>query len=394
MAQVMVQKANSPPILGKSPLIDGLRALIATVAPADATVLVHGESGTGKELVARALHAQSARAEARFVPVNCGAIPRDLVESELFGHRKGSFTGAIADRPGRFEMAHGGTLFLDEIGDLPLDIQVKLLRVLQERLIDPVGSVKSVPVDVRVVAATHKDLEAEVAAGRFREDLYYRLNVLPLHTPALRERPEDIEDLCAFYAEHHAPGGQQPIRIAADLLMAFQAYQWPGNVRELANLIDRFSALVPGREVTLGMLPTSLLPKGLAALRESMFGDTGPRSLLHMLTPEPLTPAPQDPTPAQQAPALDDQTPTQAQATGDDANPLEALLGLAQGQPLAALPAGGLHLKETLADIEKSFISQALVMAKGNVSRTARLLSIQRTTLIEKINKYELRASD
>ncbi len=210
MAQVMVQKANSPPILGKSPLIDGLRALIATVAPADATVLVHGESGTGKELVARALHAQSARAEARFVPVNCGAIPRDLVESELFGHRKGSFTGAIADRPGRFELAHGGTLFLDEIGDLPLDIQVKLLRVLQERLIDPVGSVKSVPVDVRVVAATHKDLEAEVAAGRFREDLYYRLNVLPLHTPALRERPEDIEDLCAFYAEHHAPAGKGP----------------------------------------------------------------------------------------------------------------------------------------------------------------------------------------
>jgi sigma-54 specific flagellar transcriptional regulator A len=142
------------------------------------------------------------------------------------------------------------------------------------------------------------------------------------------------------------------------------------------------------------MLPTSLLPKGLAALRESMFGDTGPRSLLHMLTSDPLTPAPQDPTPAQQAPALDNQTPTQAQATGDDANPLEALLGLAQGQPLAELPAGGLHLKETLADIEKSFISQALAMAEGNVSRTARLLSIQRTTLIEKINKYELRASD
>ena len=388
----MVQAANPTPILGKSAPIEGLRALIATVAAADATALGHGESGTGKELVARALHQQSSRHQARFVAVNCGAIPRDLVESELFGHRKGSFTGAIADRPGRFELAHGGTLFLDEIGDLPLDIQVKLLRVLQERVIDPVGSVKSVPVDVRIIAATHKDLEAEVAAGRFREDLYYRLNVLPLHTPALRERPEDIEELCDFYAQRYAPAAQAPIRIAADLLLALQTYQWPGNVRELANLIDRFSALVPGREVTLGMLPASLLPKGLATLRESMFGDAGPRSLLHMLAPEPTSAVTgtEETAPPNQASAPAPAPPPEGEAV----NPLEALLGLAQGEPLATLPAGGLPLRETLADIEKSYITQALAQTQGNVSRTARLLCIQRTTLIEKINKYELRASD
>jgi sigma-54 dependent transcriptional regulator, flagellar regulatory protein len=176
-------------IIGRSETILSLKRLIESVAQSDATVLVIGESGTGKELVARALHDHSQRAAKRFVPVNCGAIPKDLIESELFGHRKGAFTGAISDRMGRFELAQDGTLFLDEIGDLPLDMQVKLLRVLQERTVDPIGSNKPIDINVRVVAATHKDLEAEVQAGRFREDLYYRLNVLPVTTPPLRERP-------------------------------------------------------------------------------------------------------------------------------------------------------------------------------------------------------------
>lgn len=177
-----------PQILGPSRATQFLRELIQTLSTSSSTALVTGESGTGKELVAQALHAQGPRSAGPFVPINCGAIPRDLIESELFGHRKGAFTGAVADRLGRFELAHGGTLFLDEIGDLPMDMQVKLLRVLQERCILPVGGSREVPIDVRVVAATHKNLEAEVAAGRFREDLYYRINVLPITTTALREQ--------------------------------------------------------------------------------------------------------------------------------------------------------------------------------------------------------------
>ena len=182
----------STPILGHSSATQALRQLVRTVAASASTTLVTGESGTGKELVAQALHQQSPRAEGRFVPINCGAIPRELIESELFGHRKGAFTGAVADRMGRFELAHGGTLFLDEIGDLPMDMQVKLLRVLQERCILPVGASREVPVDVRVVAATHKNLEQEVKEGRFREDLYFRLHVFPIVIPPLRERRDDI----------------------------------------------------------------------------------------------------------------------------------------------------------------------------------------------------------
>ena len=189
--------------LGKSAGAVNIRQLLAKVAPTDATVLINGESGTGKELIARTLHDWSDRRGGHFVPINCGAIPKELLESELFGHRKGSFTGASADRIGRFELAHGGTIFLDEIGDMPMEMQVKLLRVLQERTVEAVGGAKPVPVDVRVVAATHRDLEAEIAAGRFREDLFYRLNVLPVFIPPLRERTEDVPDLLNFYASKY-----------------------------------------------------------------------------------------------------------------------------------------------------------------------------------------------
>ena len=193
--------------IGGSACAQSLRSMLATIARSSSTVLITGESGTGKELLARSLHEQSERAGNLFVPINCAAIPRELLESELFGHRKGAFTGAVTDRVGRFELAHGGTLFLDEIGDMPMDMQVKLLRVLQERTIDPVGSTRQIPVDVRVIAATHRDLEKEIAEGRFREDLYYRLNVLPIETPALRERPDDIEDLLHHFARvFTAPG--------------------------------------------------------------------------------------------------------------------------------------------------------------------------------------------
>ena len=363
--------STSHSFIGKSPAAQAVRAMIARVAHSQATVLITGESGTGKELVARALHEQSDRRGGNFVPINCGAIPKDLIESELFGHRKGAFTGAMADRVGRFELAHGGTLFLDEIGDLPLDMQVKLLRVLQERQVDPVGSAKPVPVDVRVVAATHRDLEVEISAGRFREDLYYRLNVLPLHTCALRDRPEDLPELLGFFARKFAPKGQSSISFTEDFLQAMQAYAWPGNVRELSNLVDRFSTLFTGEHLALGTVPATLLPKGLASLQAERCANPNTRLL-----------------PVEAA-------PIQAEVTSDSSaegvTDVESIILMAQGSALPVLPPEGLSLKERLADIERDLISQALQRTEGNVSQTARLLNLQRTTLIEKIQKYALR---
>ena len=471
-------------LIGQSESILSLKALIASVAHSDATVLVIGESGTGKELVARALHDHSPRNQARFVPVNCGAIPRDLIESELFGHRRGAFTGAISDRTGRFELAQGGTLFLDEIGDLPLEMQVKLLRVLQERTIDPVGSSKAIEIDVRVVAATHKDLETEVAAGRFREDLYYRLNVLPLTTPPLRERPEDIQALCAHFAQVHAHAHRGAVEMTPVLLHALQGYPWPGNIRELSNLIARFSALFAGQRICYPDVPQVMFPKGLRDLQprgaKRQIGQASPTTAGAPKRGTPAsvsTPARTPQVPAE-ATAVASQTPELAQAlvaeadqplcvedflehpevgdgkngpiqlklevdggkalpphrsfTGEpkgeswsqsaqalqstqppsihqpivptasagtssaasrfaegEFNPIEDLIALAQGTPLPALDA--IPLKKRISDLEKALIEQALTQADGNVSQTARILNIQRTTLIEKINKYNLK---
>jgi sigma-54 specific flagellar transcriptional regulator A len=355
--------------------------LIARVASSTATVLITGESGTGKELVARALHEQSNRALAHFVPINCAAIPKDLLESELFGHRKGAFTGAVADRIGRFEMAHGGTIFLDEIGDLPLDMQVKLLRVLQERTVDPVGGSRPVNVDVRVVAATHRDLEHEIAEGRFREDLYYRLNVLPLQTPALRERTDDLDELLPHLARRFAGKINPPIRFEADFVEALKAYAWPGNVRELSNLMDRFSTLFTGQTLSLNNVPANLLPKGLAAIQAERCTAPPP---LTLMANQPKSPASNNDAMA----ALLEPSGFEAGDTNSD-NEVENIIMLAQG--LAQLPAQGISLKERLADIERDLITQALTRTDGNVSQTARLLNLQRTTLIEKINKYDLR---
>ena len=366
------------PIIGRGEEMRALRGLISTVANSQATVLISGESGTGKELIAHALHDESDRAGSRFVPVNCAAIPRELVEAELFGHRKGAFTGAVSDRVGRFELAHGGTLFLDEIGDLPLDIQVKLLRVLQERAVDPVGSMKSVEVDVRVVAASHKDLEAEVKAGRFREDLYYRLNVLPLHSPPLRRRVDDIPELAQFHAQRLAPKGRNAIRFSPDMLLALKSYHWPGNVRELINLVDRFTALFPGQEIGLRTVPAAMLPKGLAALRDELFGKIAASNVL-TLFPE----VPEE--------ARDSLPETLDADPSEDDNAVQDIIMLAQG--MDELPSEGIQLKQRMAEIERHYIAQALELSEGNVSKTAKLLSLQRTTLIEKINKYELRVA-
>ncbi|MGA1029004.1 MAG: sigma-54 interaction domain-containing protein, partial [Burkholderiaceae bacterium] len=394
--------------------------LIESVAQSDATVLVIGESGTGKELVARALHDHSQRAAKRFVPVNCGAIPKDLIESELFGHRKGAFTGAISDRMGRFELAQDGTLFLDEIGDLPLDMQVKLLRVLQERTVDPIGSNKPVDINVRVVAATHKDLETEVQAGRFREDLYYRLNVLPVTTPPLRERPEDIAALCEHFAKVHANPNKLPVELSERLMEELLSYPWPGNIRELSNLMARFSALFPGKSICYTDIPTMMLPKGL---RDRLAG--GSTDTMTVKAPEPSFVSNAAASGNTKTPVADEQEskavsiqandlssaaqPVNTVAAADladvgdapsalpetplgpaDYNPIEDLIALAQGTPLPAIDS--IPLKQRIAELEKTLIEQALQQAEGNVSQTARILAIQRTTLIEKINKYNLKA--
>ena len=358
--------------IGSSPSTQALRTLVSSMANSNATVMITGESGTGKELLARLLHEQSERCGANFVPINCAAIPKDLLESELFGHRKGAFTGAVADRVGRFEMAHGGTIFLDEIGDMSLDMQVKLLRVLQERTIDPIGGNRQVHVDVRVVAATHRDLEAEISAGRFREDLYYRLNVLPVVTPPLRERANDVPELLAFFAEKSVSFGKPPIRFTPDFLTALQKYAWPGNVRELSNLVARFSTLYAGQELDLRAIPPTLLPKGLVAAQAEL------QARAPLLAQLEVTPPPEI-----AAELLDQPEPEE--------NEVESIIMLAQGMP--TLPPEGLSLKERMAQIERSIIEQALQRNSGNVSRTAKLLNLQRTTLIEKINKYELRSA-
>jgi len=412
-------------IIGQSRATQFLRELIQTLAASSSTALVTGESGTGKELVAQALHAQGPRAGGPFVPINCGAIPRELIESELFGHRKGAFTGAVADRLGRFELAHGGTLFLDEIGDLPMDMQVKLLRVLQERCLLPVGASREVPVDVRVVAATHKNLESEVAAGRFREDLYYRINVLPITTTALRERPDDIAALLQFYAQKHTLPGNRPLKFAPDTLLMLQAYAWPGNVRELSNLVDRFSTLFPSQTLQVHTVPACMMPSGLAALqaqRLSQMHTPAPQpSLMAAASAPQETLAPQDTlapgepnwtaatTGDAESPWADNDplshlfadndnpapvpraafAPMPLSASNDEMSSVEEVILLAQG--IQTLPPDGISLKQHLIDIERNLIEQALSRTQGNVSQTAKLLQLQRTTLIEKINKYELR---
>ena len=414
-----------PLIIGDSQATLFLRDLIKTLSASASTALITGESGTGKELVAQSLHMQGPRATGPFVPINCGAIPRDLIESELFGHRKGSFTGAVSDRLGRFELAHGGTLFLDEIGDLPMDMQVKLLRVLQERCILPVGASKEVPLDVRVVAATHKKLEAEVEAGRFREDLYYRINVLPVMTTPLRERPSDVAALLHFYADKHALPNVRAVRFSPEMMQLMQAYAWPGNVRELSNLVDRFSTLYPAQVLHVQTVPACMMPLGMAALQAEWLAQHGmsaaatfPPSLEDTVAvSQVMTPVSDDfvfgvsPGPEAGASPFDREddpmshllsssagsfsmpvkvfNPAPLSASNDEINEVEQAILLAQG--IQTLPPEGMSLKQHLVEVERSLIEQALARTQGNVSQTAKLLQLQRTTLIEKINKYELR---
>ena len=342
---------------GNSPAIRAVSALIRQVAGFDSTVLVLGESGTGKEVAARAIHDLSPRRNRPFVAVNCGAIPAELLESELFGHEKGAFTGAIAARKGRFEIAEGGTLFLDEIGDMSPSMQVKLLRVLQERVFERVGNHAPIRCNVRIIAATHRNLEASIAQGTFREDLFHRLNVFPIEMPALRERREDLAALVGEFAERNAAEGRGWVRFSAQALAALAEHSWSGNVRELSNLVERMSIVRAGQTVEVADLPPKYQPpKGWAA---------------------PLS------EPAAAAESVSEEAPL------SEAAALALLESAGSGRPAdpCALPEQGIDLREHLASIERALVQQALRRANGTVAQAARLLNLRRTTLVERLRK-------
>ena len=376
-------------IIGVSPEIKALRELIKTIGPSDSTVLILGESGTGKELVAKALHECSSRAKGPFIPVNCGAIPKDLLESELFGHKRGSFTGAISDRKGRFQLADKGTLFLDEIGDMSMDLQVKLLRVLQERKVDPVGSLGAIPIDVRVIAATHQNIESLIDEGRFRKDLYYRLNVMPVEVQPLAERVKDIPVLIEHFARHQVQGAKVPISISQASMELLSNYEWPGNVRELSNLIDRYTTLYAGQEVDLRSVPASMVPAGIKKLMERDCIGVTNRTQLGSIETKPS--ARKLKFVKEENFRLSSIKPKDKEISILDSpiDEVQRVIALAQGGQ--DFPDEGVELKQRLLEIETHLIREALSKAKGNVSKTARLLSLQRTTLIEKINKYGIK---
>jgi sigma-54 dependent transcriptional regulator, flagellar regulatory protein len=343
---------------GGSAAIRDVIHLLQQVAAHDSSVLILGESGTGKEVVARAIHDTSPRRRGPFVAVNCGAIPPDLLESELFGHEKGSFTGAYASRKGRFEVAEGGTLFLDEIGDMSLPMQVKLLRVLQERVFERVGNHQPISCDVRIIAATHRNLEDSILKGQFRGDLFYRLNVFPIEMPALRERIADLPALIADFIELNAGAGRGRIEFAPSALAALQAHAWPGNVRELGNLIERLSILHAGRRVQVQDLPPRYRPVGFDATAFD-------------LEPEPALPMAE----------VDALAMLESSCN-------EAELQVAGADAASELPANGIDLKSHLYAIEESLIRQALERSDGTVAHAARLLGLRRTTLVEKLRKF------
>jgi DNA-binding NtrC family response regulator len=324
-----LEAAGGAGLVGSSPAIRAVFDTLVRVAPSQSSVLILGESGTGKELVAQAVHRLSRRALGPLVAVNCAAIPEQLLESELFGHVRGAFTGAAQARHGRFKLADGGTIFLDEIGEMPLALQGKLLRVLQERSIEPVGGSKPVPVDFRVIAATNKDLEEQVEKGGFRGDLFYRINVVPLVLPPLRERSGDVPLLVGHFLSRHNSGKERPLRFSAEALETMERYAWPGNVRELENLIERLAVLKGEGEIGVGDLPGPIRNVRRGAPASSSNGE---------------------------------QIPT-------------------------ALPPEGVDLYQVLADLEDRLIREALGRSGGNKNQAARILGLNRTTLVEKLRK-------
>lgn len=345
-------------LVGNSKGITDVRDLIEQVAPVEANVLILGDSGTGKEVVARNIHYMSNRQKGPFVPVNCGAIPGDLLESELFGHEKGAFTGAISARKGRFELAEGGTLFLDEIGDMPLQMQVKLLRVLQERIFERVGGAKTLKCDVRIIAATHRNLEDMIATGKFREDLFYRLNVFPIETPALKDRAQDIPLLLQELVTRLENNKQTPVKFTQRAMTSLMCHDWPGNVRELSNLVERLSILHPSQVVDLHHLPHKYQFDENGQSTEVDVSDQQERDAINALF------------------KFEGNSPIISEP---DMQPIDT-----------SLPLDGVNLKEYLSDLEINLIKQALDQQDWVVARAADQLGMRRTTLVEKMRKYEI----
>jgi sigma-54 dependent transcriptional regulator, flagellar regulatory protein len=354
---------------GNSTAIREVIALIRQVAAHDSTVLILGESGTGKEVTAHAVHDLSPRRNRPFVAVNCGAIPAELLESELFGHEKGSFTGAISARKGRFEIAEGGTLFLDEIGDMSPSMQVKLLRVLQERVFERVGNHVPIRCNVRIIAATHRNLEESIGRGTFREDLYHRLNVFPIDMPPLRKRIEDLPLIVQNFVAQNVLDGRPAVHFARRTLAALALHPWTGNVRELGNLIERLSITAGGRIVQIEDLPSKYRPAAgwvweeqqpVIADDESVLGEEETLELLEVG-------------------AVDAVAASPPQTAVPDA--------------LTSLPEAGIDLRAHLLAIERALVQQALDRANGTVAHAARLLNLRRTTLVEKLRKLGIEAA-
>ncbi|NRA20702.1 MAG: sigma-54-dependent Fis family transcriptional regulator [Oceanospirillaceae bacterium] len=341
-----------PLLIGESVAIETLKKSMSKVVDREVNVLITGESGTGKELVARSLHDLSTRAKQPFVPVNCGAIPEELLESELFGHEKGAFTGAVSSRAGRFEMANNGTLFLDEIGDMPLPMQVKMLRVLEERCFQRVGGSKTIHVNVRIVAATHRNLEEMVASGAFREDLFYRLNVYPIDVPSLRERKSDITILLQHFVERACEQDLGKLKFKLSAIDSLERHPWSGNVRELSNLIERLSIMYPD-----GVIGVSELPLKCRHVNEPDPSRYQVQSDMHL------------------------ETDNHFISVLEEAEQEILLPGL-------ELPERDFDLKGYVEQVETSLIKQALAKSNQVVARAATLLSIRRTTLVEKMRKY------
>jgi nitrogen regulation protein NR(I) len=348
LRQQLKRKYDFKGLVGHAPRMERVYDLIDKIADTDSTILITGESGTGKELIAKTIHYNSSRSQGPFVPINCGAIPKDLLESELFGHEKGAFTGAINTRVGRFELAQHGTLLLDEVGELDPSLQVKLLRVLQEREFERVGGVKTIKIDVRILAATNKDLERHTKEGKFREDLFYRLNVIPIHVPPLRARTEDIPLLLShFIGEFAKRRKREPFTFSPEAMDALLKYRWPGNVRELENLVERTSILVSGPVVNVSDLPEKF----------------------HQLTFKDL--------------GISEPTP----AGSDEAARSAASPSVAAAASGIDFPDEGIDLNQIIDNLERALITRALERSEGVRSRAAQLLGLNRTTLIEKIKK-------
>jgi len=343
--------------------------MVEKIAPLGSTVFIQGPSGSGKEIVARSIHHRSGRASGPFVPVNCGAIPRELLESELFGYEKGAFTGAMRERAGLMEMSAGGTLFLDEIGDMPLDMQVKLLRMIEERTFTRVGGSKPIAVDVRFVCATHRDLKVMIDEQKFREDLFYRINVFPITLPPLRERLEDIPMLIgSIIKRFEAQGFPKAPELTDSAVNVLKSHDWPGNVRELRNILERAGALYADRRIDADLMAELLFPGQPREMAEEQ--DALWDALAEFASDEAVVDA------------------IEAEAGGMVPAPMGTNRDDVIRHFLAS--ADGFSLKDHIAALESDFIRVSLADADGSVSAAARLLGIQRTTLIEKMRKFSI----